>query len=579
MTGASDAEALRERAREWIAGDPDPSTARQLTQMLESSALERLADHVGRRLTFGTAGLRAVVGPGPNRMNRAVVIRATRGLAEYLLASEPEAARRGVVVGFDARHDSERFACDVVGVLVGADIETRWFTTPQPTPVVAYAHRVLGTGAAVVVTASHNPPEYNGYKVYGPDGSQIVPPVDEAIATAIEAVGPASEVPRGDPGSSPGVHELADDVIERYLDEIAVTVPSSPGPAVRVAYTPLHGVGGSLARRAMTAAGHREFHPVWTQSEPDPTWPTVSFPNPEEPGAMDAVTARGAQVHADLVVANDPDADRLAVAVPEADGGFRVLDGNQIGVLLADHLLASVGGPDALVVSSIVSTPMMGAVAAAHGARWEMTLTGFKWICSAARVLEHRHGLRFVYGFEEALGSCVDTIVRDKDGISAAVAFADLTRRALGQGSSVLGVLERLYREHGLWVGHQSSIAPHGMGGRDGVGGRDEIAAAMVRLSDDVPQELGGRRVVRVSDFRVGAEDRPAWLGSHDLVAFDLADGRAMIRPSGTEPKAKIYVDLRREVAGTDDPWALETSLKRDARAVADDLARFVGLL
>ena len=563
---------LRALADAWIAGDPDPATARELRRMVEEGDIDRLAEHVGEVLTFGTAGLRALVGPGPNRMNRAVVIRTTRGLALHLLRTVPDATRRGVVVGFDARADSEVFARDVVAVLAAAGIETAWFPTPQPTPLVAFAQKTLGAAAAVVVTASHNPSDYNGYKVYGPDAVQIVPPADLEVAASIAAVGPAAEVPREDPEANTLVRTLSSEMGERYLQEITATVPSTPGPALVVAHTPLHGVGGDLVRQALDRAGHGPLHVVASQARPDPRFPTVRFPNPEEPGAMAAVVRLGGEVGADLVLANDPDADRLGVAVARGDGGFHLLTGNQIGVLLADHLLKIGGGERALVVSSIVSTPMVHAVAAAHGARSEVTLTGFKWICSAARELERTEGLRFAYGFEEALGSCVGGIVRDKDGISAAVAFADLARRARHEGHSVLAHLHRLHREHGLWVSHQLAVL------RPGARGAEEVRAAMGRLGEHLPAHLAGHEVIGSTDFRVDAERRPPWLGAQELVAIDLPDGRAMIRPSGTEPKCKIYVDLRVELGGRRPADAIGAELLRDARRVGEDLARFVGL-
>lgn len=560
------------RARAWIAGDPDPATRDELTALLAAEAEDELAERLAGELAFGTAGLRGAVGAGPMRMNRAVVIRATRGLADHLLAEVPDAAVRGVIVGFDARPDSRRFAQDTVAVLAGAGITVRWFPTPQPTPLVAYAQRVLAAAAAVVITASHNPPGDNGYKVYVDGAAQIVPPTDAAIAAAIAAVGPAAEVAWEDPTAGPRVAPVPDEVVDRYVAEVVAARSPVDGPALTLAYTPLHGVARDLLLRTLTAAGHGEVHVAPTQSEPDGSFPTVAFPNPEEPGALDAVLETATQVGADLVLANDPDGDRLAVAVPDRAGGYRVLTGNQLGVLLADHLLAGSRAARPLVCSSIVSTPMVHAVAAAHGAHSEVTLTGFKWIWYAARELERDAGMTPVYGFEEALGSSVGTVVRDKDGISAAVAFADLARGLAGQGRTVLDRLDELFRAHGLWVSHQLSIV------RPGASGQAEIAAAMQQVGAEPPEQLAGHPVTRVTDYRTGAEQRPAWLATHDLVACELSDGRAMIRPSGTEPKCKVYVDLRQPVGPDDDIDTAAAALATEAAAVARALAAAAGL-
>ncbi|MFU8841574.1 MAG: phospho-sugar mutase [Nitriliruptoraceae bacterium] len=562
-----DLDALVAAAQAWIAGDPDERTRDALAAMVVTRDAEALAGHVGTQLTFGTAGLRGEVGPGPNRMNRAVVIRTSRGLAEHLLAEGT--ADRGVVVGFDARHDSERFARDVVATLAGAGIRVWWYPTPQPTPMVAYAQKVLGAAAAVVVTASHNPPADNGYKVYAEGAAQIVPPTDASIAAAIEQVGPATEVPRVDLVASELVTPVDAEVLDRYLAEVAAIRPAVAGPAIRIAYTPLHGVALPMLRRAMTAAGHDDLHVVASQAEPDGDFPTVSFPNPEEPGAMDALLALAAEVDAQLAIANDPDGDRIAAAVPHR-GGWRPLTGNQLGVLLADHLLSGTRVDRPLVVSSIVSTPMVADVAAAYGARAEVSLTGFKWICAAARALERDEGYRFVYGFEEALGSCIDNVVHDKDGISAAVVLADLARSLAAEGRTLLDRWDELCERHGRWVSHQHSVV------RPGLDGAAQIAAAMARLDGWAPTELAGQQVTSTTDFRTGADQRPPWLAAQDLVLLELTDGRVMIRPSGTEPKCKIYVDLRTTTTG--DPDTADAELRARAEAVALALAEAVGL-
>jgi phosphomannomutase len=582
-----DLETLRHRALAWAEGDPDPVTRAELLALAATAEGTELADLVGTDLAFGTAGLRGRVGPGSNRMNRAVVIRATRGLVDHLLATDASAAERGVVVAFDARYDSERFARDVAGVVAAAGVVVHRFPTHQPTPIAAFAQKDLGAAACVVVTASHNPPDDNGYKVYVEGAAQIVPPTDLAIAAAIARGGPAADVPRvedPDLDGHPNVRELGSEVLGRYLAAIP-TVRPTPHPqadavSLRIAYTPLHGVGRDMVVRALAEAGHHDVHVAPTQAEPDGAFPTVRFPNPEEPGALDAVLALAQDIEADLVLANDPDADRLAVAVPDGRGGFVPLSGNRIGVLLAEHCLSGIGrgidtgGAIPLIVSSIVSTPMVTAVAAAHGARSEVTLTGFKWICAAARGLEGE-GHHLVYGFEEALGSAVGSVVADKDGIAAAVAFADLARGLAADGRTVLDLLAELHRRHGLWVSHQASVV------HAGTEGARRIADAMERIAAAPPERIGGAEVRAVTDFRQGAERRPPWLGVHDLVAFDLDEGRVMIRPSGTEPKCKVYVDVRAELGPqTDDQdiAAVERLLKGRAQELATDLIRHAGL-
>jgi phosphomannomutase len=561
-----------ELARAWIEGDPDPATRDELQALLDADDRDELADRLGMTLEFGTAGLRGIVGAGSNRMNRAVVTRTSKGLADHLLATVPDAAERGVVVGFDARLDSEAFARIAVGVFAAAGLQVRWFPTPQPTPLVAYTQRVLDAAAAVVITASHNPPEYNGYKVYAQGAAQIVPPTDALIAAAIAATGPATEIAVDDPLSSDRVAPVDAAVVDRYFAELITVRPTVEGPDLPIVYTPLHGVAGELVQRALHEGGYADVHVVPSQAEPDGRFPTVRFPNPEERGAMDAALALADEVGAELVIANDPDGDRLAAAIPDGAGGYRMLSGNQIGVLLTDHLLRGTDVERPLVVASIVSTPMFADVARSYGAHAEWTLTGFKWICAAARDLEKADGYTFVYGFEEALGSSVGTVVRDKDGIGAAAAFADLARSLKAEGRTILDRLEELYRTHGLWVSHQHSIT------RPGMEGLAEIARAMTQLETEVPAELGGEQVLSSTDFRVGAEDRPPWLEAHDLVVLELTDGRALIRPSGTEPKLKIYVDLRGELREGETLDTRADELQSQAVEVARDLAGFVGL-
>lgn len=566
----SDNTELASRTRLWIEADPDPATRAELSALLESEAWPELADRMDGVLEFGTAGLRGAVEAGSNRMNRAVVIRTTGGLADFLTGR-----RKGpVVVGFDGRTSSRSFAEDTVGVLVAAGIEVRFFPEPVPTPIVAFMARSIGAAAAVVITASHNPPADNGYKVYDSNAAQIVPPVDQEIAAAIDAVGPAVDVPLVE-GAMDGATDLAqaldiDSVYSAYREEVDEIRTRRTGSDLTVAYTPIHGVGWRIVSRLVGDAGYRRVHVVKEQRNPDGRFPTVSFPNPEEPGAMDLVKELGESVGADLVIANDPDADRLAVVLP-SEAGWRPLTGNQVGVLMADWLLENWKGSETpIVVNSIVSSPMLATVARLHDAHFEQTLTGFKWIANAALDLESAGKGRFLFGYEEALGYSVGRVVRDKDGMSAALVFLDMAASLVEQGSNVAERLADLYRRAGLWVSTQLSIV------RPGSEGLDEIDGAMDRLGDRFPAELGDRRVTAGTDFRLGADDRPRWLAATPLVALDLeGGGRVLVRPSGTEPKLKIYVDLPGEAG--EDVYATEKELVAEADELAAATARFIG--
>ncbi|MFP5019926.1 phospho-sugar mutase [Pseudonocardia phyllosphaerae] len=511
------APALRDAALRWIADDPDPATRSELQQVLAAAmaggatgsaaeaaadATAELADRMSGPLRFGTAGLRGPVRAGPAGMNVAVVTRATAGLAAWLAA---EGISGTVVVGRDARHGSAEFAAAAARVLTGAGFTVALLDGPVPTPLVAFAVRELGAVAGVTVTASHNPPADNGYKVYLGDGAQIVPPADARIEAAIAAAPAAVSVPLG-PEPAPA------EVTGAYLDRVA-TLPRSPGgPAPRVALTPMHGVGGALVTAALARTGVDDVHVVAAQARPDPDFPTVTFPNPEEPGATDALLALAAERGADLAIALDPDADRCAIGVPDTGGTWRMLSGDETGVLLGDHLLRrpAPGAPaEPLVATTVVSSSMLAAVAAGRGARSAETLTGFKWIVRAGEGL--------VYGYEEAIGICADPDgVRDKDGISAAVVAADLVRALAADGSSVPQRLDELAAEFGLH-------ATAGVSVRMEPAARD---AAVVRLRDAPP---------------AGWEtDRPA----PDVLRLRRAGERVVIRPSGTEPKLKAYLEV-----------------------------------
>jgi phosphomannomutase len=516
-------------ARSWLADDPDDDTREELDLLIaraeEGDALAQadLLDRFSGMLEFGTAGLRGRVGAGPNRMNRAVVIRAAAGITAYLRESVESPL---VVVGFDARHKSDVFARDTCAVVVGMGGRAALLPRPLPTPVLAFAVRHLEADAGVMVTASHNPPEDNGYKVYLGDGSQIVSPVDADIARHIGRVDAVAGVPRAEDGW----RVCGEDVLEAYLARaVSVVDPHTPRD-VSVVHTALHGVGTETIQRAFTDAGFPELIPVASQAQPDPAFPTVSFPNPEEPGAMDAALELAEQTGPDLIIANDPDADRCAVAVP-GPGGWRMLRGDEVGALLGAHLITRGLDPDAVLANSIVSSRLLGAMAADAGLAHAETLTGFKWI---SRV----EGLR--YGYEEALGYCVDPAgVRDKDGITAALLVAEQAAVLKAGGRALGDVLDDLARAHGVYLTDAFSVR---------VDDLTLIDRVMARLREDPATDIAGITVERLDDLARGDGGLPPT----DGLRYVLADRtRVIVRPSGTEPKVKIYCEVI-EPAGED---------------------------
>jgi phosphomannomutase len=539
---------ILEATRRWIDSDPDPSTRTALQSLLDSKDVAELQRAMGTPLTFGTAGIRGEVGPGSGRMNRATVIRTTRGIADHLLSEHGGLPAGPVVLGFDARPDSRQFAEDAAGVLAAAGIAVLYFPEVTPTPLVAFAAKHLGAPAAIVITASHNPPADNGYKVYGENAAQIVPPTDIQIADAIERVGPAAEIPRLEgvfTGTSELVKPIAPGIVDDYRIEVDEARPHPQRSNLRIVYTPLHGVGANVVIRMFAAAQHTGLITVPEQVAPNGKFPTLRFPNPEEPGALDLALALAVEEGADLVLANDPDADRLAAAVPN-EGGWRMLTGNELGAILGDYVLRYWDHQQApIVVNSIVSSPMMARIAASRGAIHETSLTGFKWIISAGLAIEARGDGRFAFGYEEALGYSIGRTVRDKDGISAAIVMADLAAEEAAADRDVMVRLHDLWDEVGLWVSAQHAIV------RTGDEGQRALLAAVDRLAVSPPSEVNGMAVTEMTDYRVGEGKRQPWLGAQDLVELTLGDvGRILVRPSGTEPKLKIYVDL----SGTTEP-------------------------
>jgi phosphomannomutase len=527
---------------EWIAHDPDPTTAAELA----ACGPDELAARFAHPLAFGTAGLRGPVRGGPDAMNVAVVSRASWAVARVLtdrgLAGSP------VVVGRDARHGSAVFATVTAEVLAAEGFSVVLLPGPVPTPVLAFAVRQTGAAAGIQITASHNPRADNGYKVFFEGGIQIVPPADRQIETAMATAPPADRIARI------SVAPAGTDLAERYIER-AAGVRRSVG-SVRVALTPLHGVGGAVAVETLRRAGFHEVHAVGAQFAPDPDFPTVAFPNPEEPGATDALLALAADVEADVAIALDPDADRCAVGIPTAGksgAGWRMLSGDETGWLLGDYLLSRTDNPEAAVVAStVVSSRMLAAIAAHYGATHVETRTGFKWL---ARADSDVPGGSLVYAYEEAIGHCVDPdAVRDKDGISAAVLVCDLVAMLNDRGRGVPDALDDLARRYGV---HDVAAVSRR------VADADEAAELMRRLRAAPPGRLAGF-TASISDT-TDITDALIFTGGDDETS-----ARVVVRPSGTEPKLKCYLEVR--CAPTDD---LRSARER-ARALLEELVSAV---
>ena len=558
-----------DEVRAWIADDPDTSTADELATLLaaaqggDDAARRDLVDRFVGLLQFGTAGLRGALGGGPNRMNRAVVIRAAAGLGAYLRQVVTDEVAPKVVVGYDARHRSADFAHDSAAVLTAAGLDVLLLPRALPTPVLAFAVRHLDADAGIMVTASHNPAADNGYKVYlggravtGPgQGAQIVPPMDGDIAAAIAAVPSVAAVPRADEGWT----VLGEDVVDAYVAAVAALAPQDDeararAAGLRIVLTPMHGVGAATATRVLAEAGFTDVTVVPQQAEPDPDFPTVAFPNPEEPGALDLALALAREREADLVVALDPDADRCSVAVvdPHA-GGWRQLHGDEVGALLGSD--AAAHASEGTLASSIVSSRLLSRIAASAGLGFASTLTGFKWI-------SRTEGL--VFGYEEALGYCVaPALVRDKDGISASVRVATLAAALKAQGLGLVDELDQIARHHGLYLTGQVAARFDDPGA---------IGAVIDRLRTAAPTTLAGSPVTTVTDLSAGVD---GLLPTDGFRLFTAADDRVVVRPSGTEPKVKCYLEVIVPVApdASDDDV---TAARRTARARLTVLAREV---
>ncbi|QNG36031.1 phospho-sugar mutase [Geodermatophilaceae bacterium NBWT11] len=533
---------------QWIADDPHPGDRAELQALLDAGADTELADRFAAPLAFGTAGLRGPLRAGPAGMNTAVVARAAAGLAAHLVAEGR--GGRGVVIGYDARHRSDEFARISAEVLTGAGFAVQVLPRPLPTPVLSFAVRHLGADAGVMVTASHNPPQDNGYKVYLDDGAQLVPPADRQIEAAIAACGPARELPRSDDWTT-----LGDDVEADYVTAVVAAVgPARVDPEARrrlvVAYTAMHGVGTTTTRAVFAAAGFAELHAVPEQEHPDPDFPTVAFPNPEEPGAVDLLSALAERVGADVAIAEDPDADRCSVV---CDG--RQLTGDEVGVLLADALLRR--GVAGTYARSLVSGSLLGRVAAGHGQPAAETPTGFKWIIRAGS-----EDAPLVYGYEEALGYAVSPqVARDKDGVSAALAVALLAADLGTQGRTLLDRLDELAAEHGLHATGQLSVRVEDL-----------------TLIDDAMARVRARPPVALLDREVAFEDLRELEPPVDGVRL-LGEGvRVVVRPSGTEPKLKAYLEVVVPVADRADVPAARTRADAELTRLRGEMATALGL-
>ncbi|MHA7155270.1 phospho-sugar mutase [Arthrobacter sp. TMN-50] len=583
MTNA-DHESLLATARGWAAEDPDPQTAAELEALLEqingetnrAAAIQELQDRFSGPLLFGTAGLRAALGAGPNRMNRVVVRRAAAGVAAHVLGVASGGYVPRAVVGFDARHNSRSFAEETAAVFTAAGIQTFLMPSELPTPVLAYAVRALECEVGVMVTASHNPPQDNGYKVYlggravdaDGRGAQIVAPQDTEIAARIAAVGPLDGIVLAPRGWSVLPATIAKD----YVTSVIALVDRSRFPArdLSIVLTPMHGVGGRTAQEVLGAAGFGTVHVVAEQAEPDPDFPTVDFPNPEEPGALDLALAAAADLDADLVLANDPDADRVAVAAKDpATGEWRMLRGDETGALLGQHLAArrahrvdaqgaEAHGAGTVFANSIVSSRLLARVAATAGVAHTETLTGFKWISRVPSL---------AYGYEEALGYCVaPDLVRDKDGISAGLLMAELAAATKAEGRTLFDLLDDLSLVHGLHAGDQLSVR---------VGSLGLLGAMMNRLRENPPQSFADSAVDVVQDLLLGHAGLPPTDG---LLYLTRDDTRVIIRPSGTEPKLKCYLEVVEPVesaAGLNDA---KVTARARLDAVLRDVEESLGL-
>lgn len=566
LENAMSSQALKEKVRQWIAKDPDSETRKELEELLGAESTTELQERFASTLEFGTAGLRGILRAGPNGMNRLVVQHATAGLAAYVQKHVQDACKRGVAIGFDGRHMSRQFAEDAACVCAGMGMCVWLFEQPLPTPLCAFAVKHVGASAGIMITASHNPKKYNGYKVYWEHGAQILPPHDQGIS---DQIAEATHCPVSwcslEQGASDGLfHSLGEKTIEAYLSGIqAMGFIASNPERVSIAYSPLHGVGASVAERALEYAGFECVHTVASQREPDGAFPTLEFPNPEEASTMDAVIHLATSTQADLACANDPDADRLAAAVRDVDGTYKMLHGDQIGCLLGAHLIEK-AKKNAAVATTVVSSRLLGNIAKKHGIAYYETLTGLKWIAHAARQA-HSKGQQFVFGYEEALGYMIGDLVWDKDGISALVAVAAIADQCKAKQQTLLDRLEEIHRSYGLHVTCQKSIALAKQNAADDL-------SKHLRASSS--ETMAGQKIKAVYDGLGFLQTKRtcAWsLPRSDVLVYELEqNARVVVRPSGTEPKLKCYYEIQDHVADHETYVAAKTR----AQAALDVLAK-----
>ena len=535
---------MMEKVTQWLSADPDPKTREELQYLIDHKEYEELEDRFKCRLEFGTAGLRGKVGCGPNRMNRLVIQQTALGLGEYLVKHVENAKQRGVVIGYDGRTDSKSFAHDTAAVLSALGIKVYLTHKVAATPIAAFGVKHFNAAAAVVVTASHNPPEYNGFKVYWENGAQIIPPHDSGIAQEIDiaATRVIPLMPHSEAERQGLLVWLRDDYYQTYRTAINSnpllshhTDPSS----ISIAYTAMHGVGANMAEDLLHDAGFKKVMSVKEQREPDGTFPTVNFPNPEEAGAMDMVIELADSISAELACANDPDADRFAVAVRKPDGSYQMLTGDQVGTLFGHYLLSKTDAKSQLVGNTIVSSSLLSKVAKTHGAKYYQTLTGFKWLTNIA-MQEQSDEHKFLFAYEEALGYTVGKTVWDKDGLSALVAFAQLAAELYSQGKTIWDQLEEIYREHGMYINAQRSIALD-----------PDYPPVGELLRADPPKKIAGKKILVTEDLKhsvrtdSNGKTQTINLPSSDVLIYHLEGGsRVIVRPSGTEPKLKCYYEV-----------------------------------
>ncbi|MEZ9870864.1 phospho-sugar mutase [Vibrio sp. 10N.261.51.C6] len=539
-------------AMNWLARDPDPRTREELQHLIDEGMHDELEDRFTQRLEFGTAGLRGKVGCGPNRMNRLVIQETATGLGHYLIEHVANATIRGVVVGYDGRLDSKQFAIDTASVLTALGIKVYLTSNVAATPIVAFGIEHFNAAAAVVVTASHNPPEYNGFKVYWENGAQIIPPHDAGIAAEIDIAStkPLPLMSLSDAESQGKLVWLTEGYYQTYraaINQSPYVSDEIESANTTITYTAMHGVGAQMAEDLLHDSGFHKVFSVAEQREPDGNFPTVNFPNPEEKGAMDLVVNLAKSVDADIACANDPDADRFAVAVRTDDGSYKMLTGDQVGVLFAHYLLSKPHTKNQLVGNSIVSSTLLEKVAQSHGATYFQTLTGFKWLANIGMQLENDQN-DFLFAYEEALGYTIGTQVRDKDGLSAIVVFAQLVEELKSQGRTVWDLLAQISFEHGVHTNAQRSIALD-----------PDSPSIGSKLRAAQPKAINGVAISVIEDlqsslrFVIGGNTEAINLPSSDVLIYHLEDGtRIIVRPSGTEPKVKVYYETVTKFKGTE---------------------------